>query len=446
MTGGSGGDGDLAALLEGIGRHPRGEVRELLSGAGAIHAHRAPGRLDVMGGIADYSGSLALQLPLDADALCAVQERSDASFRLFSSSPTAERFTSFEENELSTLADAESARRFFADRPDERWCAYVLGILPVWRAALGFTPKHGLDVVVRSSVPEGAGVSSSAALEVSTATAIARAYGLERAPLQLALDCQRVENTVAGAPCGAMDQITAACGRKGRLLELLCQPAEIRGHHPLPTGMRVWGIDSGVRHSVAGSAYATVRTAAFMGHRILADAAGFEAERDGERVRIPGDRWRGYLANVTLAELEGPLAGVLPERMDGGEFLERYGGTIDRVTRVDPESSYPVRAAAEHPIHEMARIRTFARSLTGPAPDPRELGDLMLASHASYGACGLGSAETDRIVERCREAGPAVFGAKITGGGSGGTVAVLAAADAGDTIDAVASGLRVYSC
>ncbi|HLJ94137.1 MAG TPA: hypothetical protein VKU02_13200, partial [Gemmataceae bacterium] len=132
--------------------------------------------------------------------------------------------------------------------------------------------------------------------------------------------------------------------------------------------------------------------------------------------------------------------------MRGEEFLRRYGGSTDRVTRIDPQRTYAIRQPTAHPIHEHARVHRFAE-LLAHSPDEaglHEMGQLMYASHASYSACGLGSAGTDRLVELVREAGEAggLYGAKITGGGSGGTVAVLGCADAGPVVAAVA---RRYS-
>jgi L-arabinokinase len=119
--------------------------------------------------------------------------------------------------------------------------------------------------------------------------------------------------------------------------------------------------------------------------------------------------------------------------MTGSEFLARYGGITDDVTRVEPERVYAVRACASHPIHEHFRVRAFAAVLHNPADPARDLllGELMYQSHASYSACGLGSEATDLLVALVREAGPqrGFFGAKITGGGSGGTVAVLGRRD-----------------
>jgi galactokinase len=111
--------------------------------------------------------------------------------------------------------------------------------------------------------------------------------------------------------------------------------------------------------------------------------------------------------------------------------LAAYGGFTDTVTRVDPTRTYAVRQPTAHPIYEHDRVRLFAKLLERGTTDEQTLrlmGELMYQSHASYSACGLGADGTDQLVEAVRHAGPAagLYGAKITGGGSGGTVAVLA--------------------
>ena len=324
----------------------------------------------------------------------------------------------------------EDARRLFAREADQRWAAYVAGAFVVLGRERGLLPSVGADVLVSSAVPEGKGVSSSAAVEVAAMQAIAAAYGWPLSPVDLALSCQRVENLVAGAACGVMDQMTAACGEADRLLALLCQPAELQEPVPLPDGIAIWGIDSGVRHAVSGSDYTSVRVGAFMGYRILADLAGLPASRAGgePRVHVEDARWLGHLANVSPSEWES-FAARVPEHLAGAEFLARYGGTTDAVTRVEPERRYAVRVPAAHPVHEHFRVTRFAEFLRSlpPAAALPLLGQLMDLSHASYSACGLGSEATDRLAERVRSAGAArgLYGAKITGGGSGGTVAVL---------------------
>jgi L-arabinokinase len=298
-------------------------------------------------------------------------------------------------------------------------------------------------VLVSSRVPPGKGVSSSAALEVASMSAAAAAFHLDLEPRELALLCQRVENLVVGAPCGVMDQMTSACGEEGRLLALLCQPAKLLGTVALPDDLRVWGLDSGVRHSVGGGDYGSVRVGAFMGYRIIAELAGLKVEPRGETVSIEDARWRGYLANLSPSEFKQRFAARLPEALKGEEFLALYGGTTDAVTRVEPGRAYAVRTPAAHAVYEHFRVRAFAELLQGEEAGERRrelLGELMYQSHASYSACGLGSEGTDRMVELVRESGAdaKLYGAKITGGGSGGTVAVLGRRDAGDAVADVA--------
>src|SRR5207237_8567917 len=105
------------------------------------------------------------------------------------------------------------------------------------------------------------------------------AYELTISAPEMALLCQTVENLLVGAPGGVMDQMTAAFGETNRLLELLCQPADLKGTIALPEELEIWGIDSAIRHSVAGADYRTVRTAAFMGYRIIAGLAGLPSKQ-----------------------------------------------------------------------------------------------------------------------------------------------------------------------
>ena len=148
--------------------------------------------------------------------------------------------------------------------------------------------------MISSQIPIGKGVSSSAALEVAAMQAVCAAFEIRVEPRQLALLCQKVENTIVGAACGVMDQITANCGVENSLIALLCQPAEIQGTVPIPETMEFWGIDSGVRHAVAGSDYTSVRIGAFMGYRIIADLAGFQMEEVGRYLMTTAgtDIWR----------------------------------------------------------------------------------------------------------------------------------------------------------
>lgn len=414
---------------------------------------RAPGRLDVMGGIADYSGSLVLQWPIREATLVAVQAVSEPGLKLFSlATENGREARTLELNSSTTRQLLEggyaAARRWFARDPALHWAAYVLGVLLVLERERGLQLNCGLRILVESKVPEGKGVSSSAALEVATMQAVTGLVGSTLEGTELARLCQMAENFVVGAPCGIMDQMTSALGQADALLSLLCQPAKVQRFVPLPPSIRFWGIDSGIRHAVSGSDYTSVRTGAFMGYRLIAELAGLKevARSEDGILRIDDPRWSGFLANLSPAEFDRDFAPHLPTELRGDEFLALYGGTTDSVTRVDPNQTYAVRQPTAHPIHENARVRRFATLLEADPNEPalREMGELMYGSHASYSACGLGSDGTDLLVELVREAGPAagLYGAKITGGGSGGTVAVLGRADAGEAVAGIARRYR----
>ncbi|MFO1050759.1 MAG: galactokinase family protein [Planctomycetota bacterium] len=397
--------------------------------ADLVRIARAPGRLDVMGGIADYSGSRVLELPLDCATHAAIGPRDDRRIRVVSAGPERGRSCEVLLDEFRAAARSEPAEvRRLLSACGSNWASYALGPLVVLMREDGLDPQLGFDLLITSEVPSGAGVSSSAAIEVACANAFCAFFAHDIEPIRLALACQTAENLIAGAPCGAMDQITSQCGRADRLLQILCRPAGIEGHVAIPGGVRFFGIDSGTRHSVAGNSYADVRTAAFMGLRILcAQRADWSMRR--------------HLCEFGPDELDG-FESALPESVLGREFLALFDGIADHVTRVDPERRYPLRAATAHPIREHDRVTRFA-ALLPRAAEPavaEQLGALMYASHASYGSCGLGSAATDALVEDVRAVGPGagLFGAKITGGGSGGTVAILARDDAHERVIGVA--------
>jgi len=206
--------------------------------------------------------------------------------------------------------------------------------------------------------------------------------------------------------------MTAACGEAAHVLALSCRPAEVVGSFALPPGLAVWGIDSGVRHAVRDAPYRRARCASFMGKALL---------------RVDTD----YLTTLSPRELE---AERLPERMTGAEFLAVRDGVDDELSSVEPEVAYPVRAATLHPIEELVRVETFLGLLDGPVslPSVRLLRELMAASHAGYSRCGLGSPVTDSIVEAVSAAGweRGLIGARVSGGGNGGTVVVLGRDDA----------------
>jgi galactokinase len=396
----------------------------------ALTVSRAPGRLDVMGGIADYSGSLVLQRPIAEATFAAVQRLDRPVLEVVSLGrpPVTIPLDALRQGGVPITYDR--ARWMFADGGGAvapHWVSYVAGVFLVLARERGMTLTSGARIVVASTVPEGKGVSSSAAIETASMYSVATAFGIALEPLALALLCQKSENLVAGAPCGVMDQMTCVFGQRDALLALLCQPSELQASVPVPDDVEFWGLDSGERHAVGESDYGAVRAGAFMGRRIVAERAGASVD---------------YLANIAPLDFERELGRDLPDEISGDEFLTRYGGTGDTVTTVERGRRYRVRAPAAHPVYERERAENFRQLLrSAPGEDRRvRLGELMYESHASYAACGLGSPGTDRLVELVRAEGAAagLYGARVTGGGSGGTVAVIGRKNASAAIARVA--------
>src|SRR5690349_1667328 len=293
---------DVSKFLETLstlGDHALPQLRTFFDPEAELTITRAPGRLDVMGGIADYSGSLVLELPIAEATLVALQKDEARRISIISLVEGETRALSFEmplpdlERDGAPI-EYDEARAYFSGDETHAWAAYVAGVFLVLARERRARFDKGARLLISSRVPEGKGVSSSAALEVATMSAVAAAFNLDIGPREISLLCQRLENLVVGAPCGVMDQMTSACGEAHQLLSLVCQPAELLGSIKLPDELVVWGLDSGTRHSIGGGDYGSVRAGAFMGYRIIAEVAGSDAEQ----------RWRGYLANVEPREFE----------------------------------------------------------------------------------------------------------------------------------------------
>src|SRR5690349_21369302 len=343
---------DFIDLLNNLPTHPFAPARDLFNADVDLIVARAPGRLDVMGGIADYSGSHVLEFPIAEATFVALQPNDERRLNivtLLDDEPHHSSFT-MSLSDLDGPVEYETARKFFTDS----WAAYVAGVFLVLMRERNQRFESGANILISSRVPPGKGVSSSAALEVAVMQAVTEAFDVRVEARDKALLCQKVENLVVGAPCGVMDQMTAVFGERDRLLLLLCQPAEIQRMLPVPSQLLLWGIDSGIRHSVGGSDYGSVRAATFAGLQIIA----------GRPARID------YLANISPAEFESEYLGSLPEDL---------------------------RIPTAHPIYENARVQRFVELLDqcDSADKPEqlffELGELMYESHRSYTALGLNS-------------------------------------------------------
>ena len=403
----------------------------------------APGRLDVMGGIADYSGSLVIQKPIREKTAVKFGFRNDGLIiaRTFSNEEEETVFIiEYQALLVKGKVDFEFAQNLFKATNGGSWASYIVGCLLVLQKEKGIKVPGG-EFEVRSKIPEGKGVSSSAALEIATMKAIAKAYNLQFTGTEMAKLAQVVENQIVGAPCGLMDQLACSYGKFGTLLPIICQPDNMLKAIELPANVHFIGIDSGTRHHVGGASYADVRKATFMGYSIVAESTGCQTEqllkskRSLDKSEIP---YRGFLANVNLKDWEEKYIVLLPDEMYGHEFIPKYKDTIDTATKLKLDKKYFVKNCASHPVYENFRNQQFYHLLLSleTAKNKNEiyekLGELMYRSHDGYSKVLLGSKPTDRLVEMVKDRqGQGVFGAKITGGGSGGTVCILAVGDLG---------------
>lgn len=313
----------------------------------------APGRVNLIGEHTDYNGGLALPMAIDLGCVC-VMGRGNG------------RHDRFAALDLDARWDGEGRA--------PGWARYALGVLALTRGATG--EPDPVDVVVTSSVPMGSGMSSSAALEVSVATA-AEGLGQTRLePLELARLCQRAEHEFAGVPCGLMDQLVSVAGRAGEAL-LVDFSDNSWTRYPAPAQGTVLVIDSGVRHALAEGEYAKRRASCERACSLLG-----------------------------VASLGGLSTSVAEDE------------------RLDDE----LRARVRHVTSEIERTRAGASALRDGRLD--ELGRLMSASHVSLrDDYKVSFAEVDAIVEAAQSV-PGVFGARMMGGGFGGSAIVLGEVEA----------------
>ncbi|MDA0637636.1 galactokinase [Nonomuraea sp. MCN248] len=324
-------------------------------GADPATVWRAPGRVNLIGEHTDYNDGFVLPFAVPWGVTAAVSPRDDRTIRLLSlQAPSPEPVV---------LASPEQA---------EGWTRYVVGVL----AVLGDRVR-GADIAVDGDVPQGAGLSSSAALEVSVACALNELHGLGLSPMEVALLGRRAENEFVGMPCGIMDQAASALCREGHALFLDCRtlgsrnvPLDLAAH-----GLRVLIIDTGVHHEHAGGGYAKRRA---------------ECESAARTLGVPA------LRDVT----------------DLGAALARLRG--DERRRV------------EHVVTESHRVEAVVGLLR--ADRPLDIGALLNASHLSLrDKYEVSSPELDVAVEAAVRGG--ARGARMTGGGFGGSAIALVAED-----------------
>lgn len=304
---------------------------------------RAPGRVNLIGDHTDYTGGLVLPMAIDLDTVIRGRITDEPIVRV--------RSKHFK-GEAEVGLDVMNPR---ATEPP--WARYVAGIVHELRPAFGF------DGDITTTVPIGAGLSSSAALQVALALALGAAD-----PLAVAQLCQRAEHVATGVPCGIMDQLASMFGQAGHALLIDCHTLEVTPV-PVPDDVEVVVIHSGEQRTLEETAY---------GQRV-AECAAAEA-------------------------IIGPL---------------REATTADLARLDDPV----LHARARHVVSENKRVRDFCAALA--AGDRRSAGELMSASHASLrDDYAVSTSGLDALVGRL-SAQPGVHGARLTGAGFGGCVVAL---------------------
>jgi L-arabinokinase len=403
---------------------------------------RAPAHLDVMGGVAECTGSLVCQYTLDCAAAVLLQRRADRQLQIFSFNLFDEQFPFTFNISIDHLAQASArALRSEFSSPGRGWAGHVAGCLYLLHQNqlidLKSPSTPGLNLALLSTIPSGAGLGSSTALEVATMVNLIDYFALRDKfdEIKLASMCHLIKTEIIGAPGGIAGAATSSAGEQGSLSRMICQPREIQPTLPLPSGVRLVGIDSKIRDNARRKRYDQSRCAAFMGHTIIVNKMREMGQAAGRA--LLSDPMNGYLANLDPDDYKRLFRPYLPESIDGGDFLANFGPTIDTATMVDPKSTYAVLGACDHHVLEAKRAHRFADLIAAAAQTQSgfkeqgglldKAGHLMYASHLSYtNDAKLGADECDLLVKLVRDRESAgLYGARITGPGCGGTVAVL---------------------
>lgn len=328
---------------------------------------RAPGRVNLIGEHTDYNGGFVLPAAVDKEAVFAVGLNGGAGIRLVA-------YDLGETVELADVADVHPSAT--------QWANYLLGVADQLRQ-LGVTVL-GFDCVFGGTIPMGAGMSSSAAVECGLAFALNHLLGAGLDTMQLARVAQQAEHTYAGVQCGIMDQFASLFGRDGHVVRLDCRSLDY-AYFPFDTqASRIVLCNSGVKHSLASSAYNTRRQECERGVAVLHQYYPAIAT----------------LRDATLAQLETHRA--------------ELGDTVFR------------RCA--YVVQENTRVEAACRHLE--AGDLAAFGQEMYASHAGLrDDYEVSCVELDALVEAAQGV-PGVFGARMMGGGFGGcTINLVAPAD-----------------
>ena len=335
---------------------------------------RAPGRVNLIGDHTDYNDGFVMPMALQLETRAAVLRSEAPRLRLQS----------------SEAGEAVSIDLTGTLTPRHDWTDYVAGVAHVMRQH--GVPVTGADILISSTVPQGAGLSSSAALEVASALALLGDDVPDR--LTIARWCQQAENDFVGARCGIMDQYVSCFGQRGHALLIDCRELTSRAL-PIPPTARVVVSNTMVKHSIAGGEYNVRR-------QQCEDAVS------ALRVSLPHVK---ALRDVTPGD------------------LEQFADTLAPV----------IRKRAHHVVSENARVLAAADALDGGDLDT--FGRLMGESHRSLrDDFEVSAPELDLLVDLA-QAQPGVYGSRMTGGGFGGsTVTLVDALACDDLLGALRAG------
>jgi galactokinase len=328
---------------------------------------RAPGRINLIGEHTDYNDGFVLPMAIEREVVVAAVGNDGRVVRVYS-------------------LNASEEAQFNLDEPGEKqrgiWLDYVEGVAQVLKSQGELL--SGADMLLLSDVPVGAGLSSSAALEVSTGMAMLSVSGLEVDKIKLALAGQRAEHVYVGTLCGIMDQLVAACGRRGHALLIDCRSLEVTQIPLDTTDTLVVICDTRVKHELSSSEYNTRRAECERGVEILKQVMpGIRALRD-----VSPDDFRAHEE-------------MLPE---------------------------PVRSRCRHVVMENERTLRAGEALkTG---DFDEVGRLMRESHVSLRDDYEVSCKELDVLADAANSIEGVYGARMTGGGFGGCTVNLVRKDA----------------
>ncbi len=387
----------------------------------------APGSLDIMGGTAGYFGSLVLQMPVQPRIQVTVALRTDGLIRIQVSNAGQNPPSKIVSSGLAKPGGSiEYLRDVLEQTAGGGWAVYVAGCLLALQQGNGINIS-GVDVFLDVQLPVNEAIVPAM---VALIHVLAQAYNLAFVGTELPVLARKAASLVTGRPFGLAGFLAAHLGEAGKILPILCQPDHVSDSFPVPEGLHFVGINSGKPNPAENDARATMRTAALMGYTILALHEGAYphelqlARETGQREQL---LYNGYLANITPREFEDRYA-WLPKQLEGSDFTDKYGFTIDPLAEVKPHETYNILQATCHPVYEHTRTQYFSLLLQHFPPRTdhemhgkslRQLGSWMQQSHESHAACGLGSPETDAIVQMAREnAGNGVYGAKATASGA----------------------------